>query len=301
MIQLFNILIFIIFIGILLYTFFYNRKYIWKLVLFTALAFVLVNFLDWKFSAIAFLLIILPIIFLKRLSYSGLITTAMIGSLLCSFFILNFYINYTIPLITLLGILSIVIICVLSIWGILKNNIIKFLLISNVIQILFVFLDLSVAKATMDISALGVIQIFNYVIAGMLLFVTLGPLIQENKHKYLSEMQGYYYRDPHIAIFASLAAISLAGLPGLNLFVSKWILFKESFAIEPIITIWGIFAALLLFMMYFKIVYILLSGRRINKERAHFSLQLYNWVLAILCVLFGLLPFTQIYILELFI
>jgi len=297
----FNILLVIVFIGSLLYTFFYNRKYVWKLILLTALSFVLINFLPWKFSALSFVIVGLPLIFYKKLTYSTLMTTSMLGSVLCSFFLLNYYLNYDSGLVILLGILSVVLICFLAVFGIMRNNIIKFLLLSNLIQLTFVFLDLSVAKLTLKIAALGVIQIFNYTIAGMLLFVTLGSLVEENKHKFLGQLQGYYYKDPHVAIFASIAAISLAGLPGLNIFVSEWLLFKTSFNINPIITIWGIFAALLLFIMYFKIVYIMLSGKRVLKAKAHTSLQVYIWVLALACLVFGLLPFTQLYILGLFI
>ena len=295
----FNILLLIIFIGMLLYTIFYNKKHIWKLILLTVLAFILINYFDWVYSSISFLILIPPIIFHKRLSYSMLTTTSMIGSVLCAFFLLNFYLNFESGLVVFLGILSVVFICILAVFGILQNNIIKYLLISNAIQLTFVFLDLSVAKLTLKISTLGVIQIFNYSLAGVLFFVTLGSLIKENKHEYLSELQGYYYKDPHVSVFASVAAISLAGLPGLNIFVSEWLLFKTSFNVNPIITIWGIFAALLLFIMYFKIIYILLSGKKVLKEKAHLALQIYNWIIALACLVFGLLPFTQLYLLEL--
>lgn len=295
----FNTLLVITFVGILLYTFFYNRKYVWKLVLLTALAFVLINFLSWKFSAISFAIIALPLIFYKRLTYSTLITTSMLGSILCAFFLFHYYLYHDSDLMVLFGVFSTVFICFLAVFGIMRNNIIKFLLVSNLIQLTFIFMDLSVAKLTGEIPASGVIQIFNYTLAGMLLFVTLGSLIEENKHKYLGELQGYYYKDPHIAVFAGIAAISLAGIPGLNIFVSDFLLFRTSFAINPIITIWGIFAALLRFIMYFKIVYILFSGKRVFKEKAHISLQVYNWILALTCLVFGLLPFTQLYLLGL--
>jgi len=298
---LFNILLAIIFIGIILYAFFYNKKHIWKLIVLTLLSIILINFVDWMYSSVAFLILILPAIFYKRLSYSTLTTTSMIGSLLGAFFLLNFYIDKDSKWMIFFGVISVVAICGLGIYGILHNNIIKFFLASNAIQFIFVFLDLSVAELTGKISTLGVIQIFNYVIAGTLLFVAIGALNQENKHKYISQMQGYYYRDPHVAIFACIAAISLAGLPGLNIFVSEWLLFKTSFGINPIITIWGIFAALILFIMYFKIVYVMLSGKKTNKEKAHISLQIYNWVLGLACLVFGILPFTQLYLLGLFI
>jgi len=86
----FNILLVIVFIGSLLYTFFYNRKYVWKLILLTALSFVLINFLPWKFSALSFVIVGLPLIFYRKLSYSTLMTTSMLGSVLCSLFLLNY-------------------------------------------------------------------------------------------------------------------------------------------------------------------------------------------------------------------
>ncbi len=300
--QLFNILILIVFLGMLLYSIFYNRKHIFPLLGITLSSLFVMHFLNWKFSALAFLLILIPLLFYKKLSYSMLATTSMVGSIVCSYFLLSLYLN-TGPnaLLFFLGTFSIVLICFLAIIGIMKNNLVKFLLLSNLIQLSFVFLDLSVAKMQGKIAALGVIQIFNYTLAGILLFVALGILIEENKHKYLSELKGYYYKDPHIAIFASIAAISLAGLPGLNIFVSEWLLFTASFKINPIITIWGIFAALLLFIMYFKIIYILLSGKRVKREVTHPVLQAYNWIIAVACIVFGLIPSTQLYLLGLFI
>jgi formate hydrogenlyase subunit 3/multisubunit Na+/H+ antiporter MnhD subunit len=222
----------------------------------------------------------------------------MYGAILAAYFFLMFYLNYNIYPVIFLGILSVVLICVLAILGILEHNIRKFLIYSNIIQSTFVFLDLSVAQLTGKISVLGTIQIFNYVIAGVLLFLTLGILTENGKRKSFSSLQGFYYKYKLNASFSIIAAISLAGVPGLNIFVSEWLLFKTSFGINPIITIWGIFAALLLFIMYFKIVYYLLSGEVLKKEKSPVLLKVYNGGLALFCLIFGLLPFTQIYLLE---
>jgi multicomponent Na+:H+ antiporter subunit D len=182
--------------------------------------------------------------------------------------------------------------------GIFENDLKKYLIYSNLIQLIFVLLDLGVAKLSQKITTLGTIQIFNYTFAGLLLFLTLGILSKDNKLKKISTLQGSYYRDRGNGIFAVIAALSLAGLPGLNLFVSEWFLFTASFIINSIITIFGIFLALLLFIMYFKIVNVLLVGSVEVREPRLRSLTYLNAILAIICLIFGLLPQIQLYILD---
>jgi multicomponent Na+:H+ antiporter subunit D len=181
--------------------------------------------------------------------------------------------------------------------GILESDLKKYLIYSNAIQLTFVILDLGVAKLSQNISTLGVIQIFNYTLAGLLFFITLGILSEDNKKKNISNLYGSYYRDKWNSIFAIIAALSLAGLPGLNIFVSEWFLFEAAFVINPIITILVIFAALLLFVMYFKIANIVLIGADEPFKRSISRLTYVNTILAILCLVFGLLPQLQLYIL----
>jgi len=188
--------------------------------------------------------------------------------------------------------------CILAIMGIFENDLKKYLIYSNAIQLIFVLVDLGIAKLGQKITTLGTIQIFNYTFAGLLLFLTLGILSKDNKLKKISTLQGSYYRDKFNGMFAVIAALSLAGVPGLNLFVSEWFLFKAAFIINPIITIFGIFVALLLFIMYFKIVNVLLVGGVEAKKLSKKPLTYLNAILAIICLIFGLLPQIQLYILD---
>jgi len=95
-----------------------------------------------------------------------------------------------------------------------------------------------------------------------------------------------------------IAAISLAGLPGLNIFVSEWLLFKASFLISPVITLFGIFVALLLFIMYFKIINVISVGNFGQSNRPMRYMAYVNGILAVVCLIFGLLPQIQFFILE---
>jgi multicomponent Na+:H+ antiporter subunit D len=196
------------------------------------------------------------------------------------------------------SVISVLSICILAILGIFENDLKKYLIYSNAIQLLFVLLDLSIAKLSGKIATLGTIQIFNYTIAGILFFTTLGILSRKGKSKNIDELSGSYYSDKMNGNFAIISALSLAGLPGLNIFVSEWYLFKASFLINPIITIFGIFAALLLFVMYFKIVGVLLTGESESQRRTMKLLTYMNASLAFLCLLFGLIPQIQIYLLN---
>jgi formate hydrogenlyase subunit 3/multisubunit Na+/H+ antiporter MnhD subunit len=81
------------------------------------------------------------------------------------------------------------------------------------------------------------------------------------------------------------------------MFVSEWFLFIASFAINPIITILGIFIALLLFIMYYKVVYVLLVGEGRQKTIPQ-PITILNGILALICIILGLLPQLQLELLS---
>jgi len=292
----FAILLLISFFSMSVYSFFYEKKDLIFLFVLTIVLLPLIK-LNWVSCLISIIFLITPIIFIKKINYTQLMFFCMSSSILMAYFILNLFLTYETPLIFSVVILSVFLICVLAIMGILESDLKKYLIYSNAIQLTFVILDLGVAKLSQNISTLGVIQIFNYTLAGLLFFITLGILSEDNKKKNISNLYGSYYRDKWNSIFAIIAALSLAGLPGLNIFVSEWFLFEAAFVINPIITILVIFAALLLFVMYFKIANIVLIGADEPFKRSISRLTYVNAILAILCLVFGLLPQLQLYIL----
>lgn len=293
----FMALLLISFFSMSVYSFFHEKKDIIFL-LFLTLPLIYIIKSSWYYSAISILFLITPIIFFKRVQFIQLMCFSIFGSILLAYFLLNLFLLYEISTLFPIVILSVFLMCVLAIMGIFENDLKKYLIYSNTIQLTFVLLDLGIAKLSQKITTLGTIQIFNYTFAGLLLFITLGILSKDNKLKKISTLQGSYYRDKLNGVFAVIAALSLAGVPGLNLFVSEWFLFKAAFIINPIITIFGIFVALLLFIMYFKIVNVLLVGNVENKESPIKSLTFLNAIFAIICLIFGLLPQIQLYILD---
>lgn len=283
--------------SISVYSFFHDKFDIIFMLVLTVSVLILIN-LNWYSSLISILFLITPIIFYKKINYLQLTYFCIFGSILMAYFLLQYFLIYDITFMFAITVLSVLLICVLAIMGIFENDLKKYLIYSNAIQLTFVLLDLGIAKLSQKITTLGTIQIFNYTIAGLLFFITLGILSRKGRLKSLDKLSGTYYGDKLNGSFAVISALSLAGLPGLNIFVSEWFLFKASFMINPIITIFGIFAALLLFIMYFKIVNVLLTGESEIQRRPIKLLIYMNLILAFLCLLFGLIPQTQLYILN---
>lgn len=269
-------------------------------VLLILLSFLFIIRQEWIASALSISLLLYSLLFAKRTSYTQLATFSMVGSIAFAFFLLNFFLNNQLSHPVAMIIFTLLLMCYLTIQGIFEDDLEKYLIISSFIQTLFVLLDLTVASHRGgSIIALGTIQIFNYTFAGILLFLALGILSKDNRRIKITQLRGSNYRNPLIAACAIVAALSLAGIPGLNMFVSEWLLFQKAFLISPVITIFGIFLALLLFIMYFKLVYALSASESKIKERSPLLLNVISVLLMVICIVLGLLPNLQYFILGL--
>ncbi len=284
----FTVLISIIGISTSIFSFFYERKNLFTILLLIFFSFI--SLITWQLSV----LILLTILFYRKLNLTTFITINMFAAVLLSWFFLNlFFINS--PFYLLIALLSLLVLCLLTIFGIFEKKLKKYLLISNAIQILFVVADLSIVKLFGEFGPLSTIQIFNYTFAGLAFFLTIG--IFGRGKNYLYELEGSYFANRWNDIFATIACLSLAGLPAFNMFVSEWLLFTKSFVITPVITILGVFAALLLFIMYYKVVYFLLIGKTRQKNIPK-EITVLNGILAVICIILGFLPQLQLEILS---
>lgn len=293
----FTILLFITFFSLIVYSFYYKKRDIFFLLILMFLFLFAVR-LNWQFSLFSIPLLLFSIVFYDKINYIQLVFLSMIGSILMAYFLLNFFLLYEIIYLIPIAIVSIIIMCIMAVLAIFEDNLKKYLIYSNFIQLLFVLLDLTIAKFSQKISTLGTIQIFNYTFAGLLFFLSLGILSKNNKRKNISNLQGTFYEDKLNGLFAVAASISLAGLPGMNIFVSEWFLFKASFFINPVITLFGIFIALLLFIMYFKIINVISVGDFTSQNVSVKYITYLNAALAFICLVMGLLPQIQLFILD---
>ncbi|MFH0929416.1 MAG: hypothetical protein V1818_03615 [Candidatus Aenigmatarchaeota archaeon] len=286
----FAALISILGLSFAVHSFFYEKKNF--ILIISLMIFSITSLFYWYISAFVLLLFL----FYKHYDFGEFATLNMFSAVLMSWFFLNlFQTGIAFPF-YMIALSCLVFMSLLSIFGIFENKLKKYLIISNTIQVLFVVLDLSVTMLLGKAGILSVIQIFNYTFTGLLFFLTLW--IFGRKKTFIHELEGSYFQSRSNDIFATIACLSLAGLPAFNMFVSEWFLFVGSFVLTPIITVMGIFIALLLFIMYYKIVYVLLVGEG-RQKRIPEPITVVNGLLAITCIILGILPHLQVELLNL--
>jgi formate hydrogenlyase subunit 3/multisubunit Na+/H+ antiporter MnhD subunit len=285
----FAVLFLILGISFSVHSFFYEKKNL--IFIIGLMIFSIISLLYWYVSILVLILFVLY----KKYDFGEFATLNMFTAVLMAWLFLNLFLMNLNFSFYIVAIACLILMCLLAIFGIFENKLKKYLLISNIIQILFVVLDLSVVKMLGKMGVLSTVQIFNYTFAGLTFFLTLW--IFGRKKVFVHELEGSYFTSRANDIFATIACLSLAGLPAFNMFVSEWFLFIASFAINPIITILGIFIALLLFIMYYKVVYVLLVGEGRQKTIPQ-PITILNGILALICIILGLLPQLQLELLS---
>jgi len=241
------------------------------------------------------ILLLIPLTIAHKIrEYSLFMHTNLTSAIAVSFSLIHYFDKGVFIGTKELALMFSVLIAIIAAYGIMETNLKKFLIASNAAQILFVALDLSVGHAIGNPGILKTIQIFNYVIAGTLLYFGIG-IIARNKEK-VSDLMGSWFVSKQADAFTVIACLSLAGLPGFNIFVSEWALFTKAFTLSPVITLMGIFLAMMLFIMYYKITYYLLVGPGREQKKAPLKIALAG-ALAIACLILGIIPQIQYVIL----
>jgi formate hydrogenlyase subunit 3/multisubunit Na+/H+ antiporter MnhD subunit len=286
---LFAVLIVLTSIATAVYSFHYNKN---NLMVILALQLLSMVYLDhWQVSAL--FLLFLAITALpgrwSKMTFPNFITLSMFSAVGVSYLFVKLF-QFADFNAYPIAVIAALCVCTLAVFGIMENHLRRFLILSNAIQLSFVVLELSVAKLAGPLGAAAGLRPLDYTIAGLLLFLSLG-VFANHKH-YISELEGSQVNSRLNDAFCAIACLSLAGLPGFNMFVAEWELFTTAFGINPGIAVLGVLSVVLLFIMYYKVVFVLLVGEG-RKEEAPKAITLFNGLLAALVLLLGLVPQLQ--------
>jgi len=104
----------------------------------------------------------------------------------------------------------------------LQNDIKRFLAYSTIANIGYAFLGVSLASES-GLTA-STLHVINHMITKALLFLTVGCIIHKTHIRDIRELGGLYARMPITATCYIIGALSIAGVPPLNVFVSKLLL-----------------------------------------------------------------------------
>ncbi|AMM54742.1 proton-conducting transporter transmembrane domain-containing protein [Pyrococcus kukulkanii] len=148
----------------------------------------------------------------------------------------------------------------------------------------------------------GLYHLLNHAIFKGLLFLSAGSILYRTRSKDLNKLAGLAKLMPVTAVFTFVAAMSIAGVPPFNGFMSKWMIYQATFLSRNIvIVIFGIFAlfissvTLASFLKFYTTAF---GGEpnELTKEAKEVPIEMLiaKGLLALLCLLFGLIPSTVV-------
>src|SRR2546430_7616716 len=103
-------------------------------------------------------------------------------------------------------------------------------------------------------------QIFNHGITAAALFYLVGLLEQRRGLRGIGDFGGLMQRTPLLCGWMSVAMFSSLGLPGLNGFISEFLIFKGAFALTAIATAVGVLGLLFTAVTFLRAMQMLFSG-----------------------------------------
>ncbi|NCF75042.1 MAG: hypothetical protein GWO87_00965 [Xanthomonadaceae bacterium] len=145
----------------------------------------------------------------------------------------------------------------------------------------------------------GLFHMVNDILDIGLLFLIIGVVIYITKSKNVLEIRGFGHKYPWLAGFFLLGVFAISGMPPLNGFASKIIIYESVFHLSPVLTIIGILGSILILAILIKIFAIIFLGISPEKyQPVPKTAMAVIFVFAILMISIGLFPgqFTSFFI-----
>ena len=193
-----------------------------------------------------------------------------------------------------LAIISIFVITAISIMGIFKRSILTYAVYSTAIQFAYFTLDSATAIMIGKSLWFAVIQLINFAVAGLPFVLVITLLYRKFGNIQLRSYSGLFEKNQFL-----ISCLSLGGMPGFNIFIGEYIIYTSLFDIHPALTLATVFASLVAFIFYFRIVYVLLAGKSEETVPLGLPMKLLLGALSIAIIVLGIIPQILFGILEL--
>jgi len=172
-----------------------------------------------------------------------------------------------------------------------EQNIKKLIGYFDITQVGLILLDFGIGLMLVEIDTIGVIQFMNYAIAMPLLLLSIGWVVSKGKSENISILNGIAKTAPLLGIFIAISALSFAGVPGLNIFISEWITYMLAMQVgNPFVVAIVAVAVISCFIPFFKVFYTTFVGVSKLKIKISLPTKILGIALTILCIILGLLP-----------
>ena len=140
----------------------------------------------------------------------------------------------------------------------------------------------------------GIFHIINHVLYEGLLFLAAGALFYRIGTRDLNKMGGLAHNMKFTAILFIIGALASAGIPPLNGFASKILIYESVYQFNPILAIIGILVSIITLAVFAKAFFTAFTGQVLSKykdvKEAPKSMMTGMIILAVIIVFFGLFP-----------
>ncbi len=180
-----------------------------------------------------------------------------------------------------------------AVMALVQRDLKRLLAYSGISQMGYVLLGVGLGTALGIQGAL--FHMLNNVIYKMLLFMVAGILIYRIGTSDMNRLGGLASNMPITAAAFAIGALAIAGVPPFNGFVSKWTIYvagiEAGYAIFTVIALVISALTLAYFFKAFSMIFLGQRPRRLkNVQEAPVAMLFPVIILAVLCVLFGILP-----------
>jgi formate hydrogenlyase subunit 3/multisubunit Na+/H+ antiporter MnhD subunit len=166
------------------------------------------------------------------------------------------------------------------------------------------YMVIGIGSATPIGIAGGLFHMFNNAIYKSCLFLSAGSVEKQTGSTSVDKLGGLSDAMPFTFISAAVAALSISGIPPLNGFVSKWMIYQGIINLMPFGPLWvlwllaAMFGSALTLASFIKLIYAVFLGQKgANSKNIHEcppAMWIPGAILAAICVIFGLLAFIPI-------
>ena len=140
----------------------------------------------------------------------------------------------------------------------------------------------------------GIFHIMNDALDVGLLFLVAGAIYYATKETSLDKLGGLARNMKYTTVFFVIGLLAIAGMPPLNGFASKLLIYESTFQLNPILAIVAILCSILLLAVFVKVFYSAFMGPQLPKfkdvKEVPKSMLFSMGILACIIVIFSLFP-----------
>jgi multicomponent Na+:H+ antiporter subunit D len=187
-----------------------------------------------------------------------------------------------------------------ALFALVQNNIKRLLAYSTISQFGYVFIALGLGPQGLPAA---LFHVLNNGLIKVLLFLTVGIVVYHAGTRHISELGGMGKTIPVTAFCFGIGALALTGVPGLNGFASKYLIYLASWEVSPALLVAELVVSGLTLAYYLRVFScVFLGPERHGPKGAALRIPklmvIPPVILALLCIVIGVFPQLAMYLVE---